>query len=368
MKSTSRFILVCIFILVLLAGLFLSPDSVLAAVVRQATMTATNTTVPTPTSQFGQVCPVGTPIGWGTFTPSALWNLTCSSCLTPTAYPTNTIFPTATGTIYPTATGTIYPTATATPLFTATISCGDTVGCIQIDDNTIDLHSSGVSSMDGSELTGDYNSYTFYLSEPSNIYGYLVVDDDYQVWHAGQTWDGTLDLSHHFDNIFYTIPSRTEGFCEGCAARVANQGEYYFTYEETEIIANIHISYHDYPSLWNAYRFTPAHLYVSVNPAFEIGPTPTPTVSGTPYVDDSYCGSINDLPSFGWDLIIEDGPPNCDFGWDEFTVGTYTVPAVQICLQPVQVGVITLFGTVFEMGVFFLAAGAAFFWRFFRTV
>jgi len=373
MKSSSRFILVCLFVLVVLASFLLSPDSVLAAVVRQATMTATNTTVPTPTSQFGVVCPVGTPIGWGTFTPSALWNLTCSSCLTPTAYPTNTAEPSVTPTYN--GTGTPNPTITVTPTLVAvgTLQCNQvTAGivCTEIDDYTI-------------EFTGavDYPPYTGgvgfqYFVTGSGFMNYVrfeVGDNDIVSRHFPTTSEFVITLRErgiaHMNSIGY-FPSNhhieTDTGVEEVPAGVydfsfiTSGGAQEIYYDVTTDTVNQYF--------WNALVVGGSGSGKLTVSSYPIGGTPTPSPTATPYVDETFCGSINDLPSFGWDLIIEDGPPNCDFGWDEFTVGSYTVPAVQICLQPVQVGVITLFGVVYEMGVFFLAAGAAFFWRFFRTV
>jgi hypothetical protein len=73
------------------------------------------------------------------------------------------------------------------------------------------------------------------------------------------------------------------------------------------------------------------------------------------------------LDDFGWDLFVNDGEPNCSVGWGEFTVADTTIPAVEICLQPVQVGVVKLFGVEYEMGIYFLALCAAFMWRYMRT-
>ncbi|MBI3167258.1 MAG: hypothetical protein HYZ22_02185 [Chloroflexi bacterium] len=97
--------------------------------------------------------------------------------------------------------------------------------------------------------------------------------------------------------------------------------------------------------------------------------TPTPSVTSTPYFDTGFCSSVSPtIDEFGFDLFIPDGAPNCNMGWEAFGVGVYTVPAVQICFQPSQFGVIRLFGEDYEVGVYGLAAAAAFLWRYFRTV
>ncbi len=374
MKSSSRFILVCLFVLVLLASFLLSPDSVLAAVVRQATMTATNTTVPTPTSQFGVVCPVGTPIGWGTFTPSALWNLTCSSCLTPTAYPTNTFEPTITSTVgVGTPTVTAFPTITPTP----SASCNEFTGQLitpiitmernsLVSEDLVCINYGGLIHCEGDIVTTDVDTFD----------GYVWVQFDVE-----NVTDTTVYWSPPISNYVDVGGSHTDDELAGYAGFTANQvhpigntSVLCDTAINTQMICTLDSATHGF-TFYLAYlagggvgnnTTVSLDFDMYVDPSCSEPPTITPTP--TLYVDDTFCGSINDLPSFGWDLIIEDGPPNCDFGWDEFTVGSYTVPAVQICLQPVQVGVITLFGVVYEMGVFFLAAGAAFFWRFFRTV
>jgi len=94
------------------------PVMVQAADVFQVTSTATFIPPsPTPT-QSNFVCPVGTPAGWGTYTPSALWMVECSSCGS-VGTPTGTATLTPTATLAPlTATAqylTGTPTATITP-------------------------------------------------------------------------------------------------------------------------------------------------------------------------------------------------------------------------------------------------------------
>lgn len=76
---------------------------------------------PTPMGETGVQCPDGTPVAWGTTTPSALWLLQCSDCvpnLTPTyAWPTMPAGPTLDPTLYPqpTGTSTVVPTAIPPP-------------------------------------------------------------------------------------------------------------------------------------------------------------------------------------------------------------------------------------------------------------
>jgi hypothetical protein len=101
-------------------------------------------------------------------------------------------------------------------------------------------------------------------------------------------------------------------------------------------------------------------------PVIETTPTPSP-------FEGLYCSTVNgagqDLDlGFGFDLFVEDGALNCNVGWEEFGFLDYTIPAVQICLQPVQFGVVEMWGEEFEMGLLGLVILVAFAWRYLRTV
>jgi len=312
-------------------------------------------------------CPAdGTPIvGYGTVTPDSLWDLMCSQCVV-TPYLTNTPYPvsTVTGTP-PTSTPTLIASVTPSPtsiVDRAFISCGSTSGCIQVDPYTIDLHSSGYASIEGSELTGHSDSYPYALSESSDIYVRLVITDAHQVWHAGQTWDGTLDISRQFDTIIFEIPSTIETFCEGCAARVAVPSEYDFTFYEPDLAPNLHISYHDYPSIWNAYRFTPSHLYLSTVEGGFNTPTPTPIATeATP----SYCDEVSNGGDDGFDWGgIEVGETSCfDVGGFDWYWGFGTAPdsipwLAHVCVTDISFGDLKAFDVTFDLDIVLYALGA----------
>jgi hypothetical protein len=103
------------------------------------------------------------------------------------------------------------------------------------------------------------------------------------------------------------------------------------------------------------------NIALAPSPDFTIAPTPTPAPA-------SYCSTLAGDPGFGWDVFTDDGAPNCSIGWDGFTLGSVSVPSARICLQPVRVGHVEVFGFTFYLDVLLLAGAAAFFWRFWRTI
>src|SRR5689334_9468316 len=118
LKLTAKFLIVVLFMAMIFA-----PST--AEALRQATLTPSPTFIPpsvTPT-YYSYACPVGTPLGWGTYTPSPLWLSTCNSCPSlPTSTAAATFTPSMltmtalyqTGTPTRTATATIIPSVTAT--------------------------------------------------------------------------------------------------------------------------------------------------------------------------------------------------------------------------------------------------------------
>lgn len=351
---------------------FLSPGAV--ALARQVTATITATFIPpsvTPTTMYNFECPVGTPAGWGTYTPSPLWYLECEYCVwtpTSTALPP-TITPThdGTGTPYPTSTITVTPSITGTPTGEG-MHCIDLVGSYSCWTGSIDTYDYDFSTAFGNATYDElfvvavpetYSSVTFYYSYDITF-----------------TWSGAHSL--YAPSPLHEVWARNEGEpnwakflnnpLSGCVAGVSGschfeyEGQHTFTLQPgktLEFAVSINNQNVAYPA---GVTVLSGNAYVSV-----VGfVTPTPQVTPAGY---GFCQTVAPIdPAFGFELFVPDGPANCDMGWDEFGVGDYTIPAVQICFQPSQFGVIRLFGKDYEVGIYGLAAAAAFLWRYFRTV
>jgi hypothetical protein len=389
-------------------GFALAPVGVQASeAIGQVVATVTNTFIPpsvTPTdSNFA--CPVGTPAGWGTYTPSPLWLVQCSGCsvvVTPTVAdpPTSTTVPTfvstqaaMTGTAQfltgtPTVTQTVTQTVTATVAAYPSLTCAQifpaTITCTQIDDHTI-LYG-GVAGNTAPYTQGVGFQYTTSAAAPGLINAVFNIvgtnnavirhyptssAQSFEIWQRGPStnrWLLNLTADHTVEAGSVGVETVPNGSYSFSYTAVAGSGELYWNV--------LYMSTRQY--FWNASIIGGtggSTLLLSTAPLLSLTPTVTPTVTGAPTVtatppfDTGYCASVAPLTDvFGFDLFVPDGAPNCDMGWDEFGVGEYVIPAVQICFQPSQIGVITLFGNAYEAGVFALAAAAAFLWRFFRTV
>jgi len=383
-----------------LIGFLLAPVGVQAVQAFQVTMTGTATFIPpsaTPASG-NFTCPQGTPAGWGTYTPSPLWSVQCGNCsaiTTPTptlTYPTGTASPiptwNGTGTPYtftpsPSPTVTVLPTVTPPTSQQITCASGHTGWtCAGVDYNTIlyTCTNSNGTYCDNDTLPYSANSSLFpnvqIMFVTGNLHTGGGVNMSYWSYRSGSPaptafyiWDSVNLANYLYLPGSYWTSGGANYYWGGNAVGAV----YYHT-----LINTGQIDYSGGQQTASGARVgINTKFYISVDPA-AFTPTPTPTVTGTPltptitptpFMDTGYCSTVAPPSSdFGFNLFIPIGEPNCDMGWNEFTVGTYVVPAAQICVQPSEFGVITLFGQPYEIGIFALAAAAAFFWRFFRTV
>jgi len=360
-----------------------SPGVSVVAQVPTSTMTFIPPSVTPTLNAFN--CPIGTPAGWGTYTPSAMWLVECGNCgsvvtSTPTALPTGTPNPTYVyqtqaacqtapvgGEACYTATPNINLTPSITPSPTATLSAYS-MNFYQVD---------FVSIQGGGSPTNVVNSYTASpeLNVNSHLYtftGSYSATDTSGLYNAYLQYqfriDGLAPSGNQTIYISWLYSSGTNVQSYGGSTLLSNSTSVSLPFN-SQLLLPMRV----YASSGNSYTgnfsgsFT---LWVSTYPYDPFATsTPTPTPTGTPYFDTGYCSSVAPTVSeFGFDLFIPDGSPNCAMGWDSFGVGEYTVPAVQICLQPSQFGVIRLFNEDYEVGIYGLAAAAAFLWRYFRTV
>jgi len=364
-------------------------------VLGQATDTPTPSpsSVSTPTLPFYGDCPQGdleTVSGWGTYTPSPLWDLECSPCfstptLTETPYPTGTTAPTIDPTIYPTEfsgtatseflTGTPTVQITETPAG-AGLSCvyGGSIDCSQIDHDTIRLHGNVYDDAIIPNHAAWLQSQV--LSDPS-VTAHVIINS------AGVT-------TPYSDSIKFDTESQGYG---GSDVFTLTVGSYVFDIPHSDYLENLYYNHvvsgtYEFDTalssdglttvtLYSLYQDGGRHVlyvwgensYIQISVASSLTPTPTITPTFAPSEYSNYCSSIAPIEedTFGFDLFIPDGVPNCDLGWDSFEVGTYEIPGVEICFQPSQFGVITLFDNEFEVGIFGLVAAAAALWRYFRT-
>jgi hypothetical protein len=347
----------------------------------------------TPTSGFFD-CPVGTPLGWGTYTPSAGWILECGDCASITT-------PTATG-IPSTPNPTQYAVQTQQAICqTAVVGGGVTPeGCgnfptptitptsiITVTPNATQMACGGFTISFVSQSAGIFPSSGSLICSPegSNVrcQGTLTQTDQHDTTDqmmtmffssTGLTAGQTLDISGVFSissvyGVYPTLPIFFTGFgFFGSGSPNPRPSNWSLTLGSPSPNGEFNIAMYGGGIAGTVITYTVDILFSRSVTCSNL-PTPTPSPSATPFIDVGYCSSVAPtISEFGFDLFVPDGEPNCDMGWDEFGVGEYTVPAVQICFQPSQFGVIRLFGKDYEVGVYGLAAAAAFLWRYFRTV
>lgn len=361
-----------------------------------ATWTGTATFIPpssTPTS-LSVSCPIGTPAGWGTYTPSPLWGLQCGACsaintATPTAtvtaaptyYYSGTGTPPATYT--PTATATSTPTATPTAVIYGAISCdtGDT-NCSQVSADTLRISYSRTNAYCNGCLYLD-TIYKYKLANVGTVYARVSwVPGSISTWHVGSNGVENTDIGVNKSGGYYyidTVPDMNTAYQNYNTANhqttTTSHKDISFYDNQANVVHNVNLS--DRAPWSNGFRTTDVTtgtvVLISTNPQFNTSPTATPAPTSTPYFDTGYCSSIAPNPEadFGFELFQPDPSfptPNCDIGWDEFTVGETTFPQVQICMQPSLFGVVTMFGQAYEIGTIAVAVAGAFIWRYMRTV
>jgi hypothetical protein len=373
-------ILFLIMILPFIVYLCMAPAG--ASALWQATITPSATFIPpsvTPTAKLFD-CPIGTPLGWGTYTPSPLWQTTCGACA---SIPTSTIEPTftpspvatwdgtgtppATSTITPTATVTITPTATATPPYSGYAFEVLEAVYFERNESFIDDVTASISCVPSVGATGVYIvTCSGSLSGTNNsgiVEGGLAVEVELDAVSSPNTWyyESRIFNNYGFGTVHHRI--RNNGGTIVSTGLEAD-GNYY---DAATTLGGFSLEVFGYYN--GAPFYTDFEIILSTTPIGSVvTPTPTMTPTVIPY-QSTYCSSVApEYDEFGFELFVDDGDPNCAIGWDEISIGDYTLPAVQICLQPSQFGVIRLFAVDFEVGIYGLMAAAAFFYRFFRTV
>jgi len=371
-KKQYKYIFLLIVVAVFALLVFLVP-SVGASSLLQVTDTPSpvfETATPSPTVSLWGDCPVGTPVGFGTYTPSPLWSVECSKCFnTPTVTPSP--FPTIDPTLYPTEyalTGTPTVLPSSTPSGSSPVSCGyqtmnsGEYSCTQLDTNSVLVYPYAFGSPAGDRKLFDgfitvngsgpallsYSGFDLYDTNAHNYYNQTAP------WYSEKivTFAG-LDITpsftsntYHSDMDFWRV-----------------RWDYVPASFEVQLPYDVDIYNLVVTDKASTYHLAGSSFNITITSNYSITPTPEPSIysgfcsSVAPPVDDT----------FGFDLFMPNGFPNCDMGWDSFEVGSYVIPAVEICFQPSQIGVITLFGNSYEMGVYALAAAAAALWRFFSN-
>lgn len=291
-------------------------------------MPPTVTVTPTP---LAFDCPEGTPVGWGTYTPSPLWWVECGDCaaINPTVTPTGT-------------------PPTPVPV-TQVISCASD-RCYQVETNLLKFQ--GWAHDDTAARWSSNANTTLYARVEVLEAGTGGYTGD---WASGSPPPNTFVYRYTWGPEYLLVPPQiTFETSPNIWVRAVDVG----TYDMTPFTVGVGFGE---IYLWGGqYQGANTNYYVSTSPLPPIE-EPEPVVS--------MCTAVSPpAADFGWDLFVPDGAPNCSMGWDEFSFLEYTIPAVQICLQPSRFGVVTLFGRAFEVGIFALAAAAAFFWRFWRTI
>ena len=373
-----------------IVGVLLLPPAVAVGASVLSTVTATFIPPSPSPTPINKTCPVGTPSGWGTYTPSPLWAIECGQCeavagtATPTISPTPwlgtgtppagcTPMPAGTGTPSPfcvVPTGTVAPTATPNgcgalsvasfevpqTLYTSTLVSSDFT-CENMD-NGVWCHGQYVYT--DTSAGGDSYRMAQLILNTNGSQGYFEYNNNFT--HSNGETYGTGSGSTMAGSTTFDTPVSWSALSGQLILPKSNSG----------IISSTGMNYLKYGGIgcWGTAGSTCTwDIDFKIYPSRSCAVAPTPTPSPTPFVNAGYCASVAPpLDDFSFDLFKNDGAVNCDMGWDGFTVGETTFPAVQICFQPVQFGVIKMFAQEYELGVIALAVATAFIWRFMRTV
>jgi len=359
------------FVLVLVLGsLVTSP--VTAKIIAQVTASPTFIPPSATSSPYPFTCPVGTPLGYGTYTPSPLWLSTCGSC---GSLPTNTIIPTLTLpsviqtsnalTASPTTTATTTPTATLTRTPTATpsglaftvltVATGAAGTGIQAGSIAITWACTPTQGAQGNSVdcTGSGGLYDDRNNYGTNWSAYVTLDPINSgtfTWY----WEMSGTQTSGDGGVTYKRQGSTVASTGSVALGSSTNPSFLVQFDTTAGFVGSNTGV--------------LRIRVSTTPLDAFTPTPQPTATAIPY-NSTYCSSVAPtFNEFGFDLFVPDGAVNCDMGWDEIIINEdYSIPAAQICFQPSEFGVIKLFAESYEVGVFGLAAAAAFFYRWLRT-
>lgn len=331
----------------------------------------TGTVSPTVTSTLDPSCPGGTPVGWGTFTPSPLWLLECGDCFAP-GTSTPTVTATFDATSYPTQ---FFETATSqyltgTPTFTPTpLGICSSLPSVLIGtsaSNFIYNNTHLVTGLNYNHFILDYQSYHTFgavgnrISASGNFIvrclSYSWASDDPYWGGGGKSTCGDFNAGWFVTAMYTDFGSCTLAGSDFYCSASSNG---YFQIDIME-------SGYGYPHKTTV----SADLIVSTTPncANTVTPSPPTATPGASYCAVVPCAVDDPGMGFGFDLFTSTGEKDCSMGWDAFQVASYSVPKVTICFQPVEVGTVTLFGYSFNLGYIALALAAGFLWRFFRTV
>ncbi len=372
MSTKRRFSFSFLFLLLFLALFVTSAGVARADVLPQTGDTPTPTLEPlfkTPTLAPTQStdCPGGTPVGWGTVTPSVLWNAQCQHCmLTLTPQVTGTPYPAPTwavgmtqtavaliGSPTPSPTGTVVsgcdPSMTATPVATSGASitlnyftqsgCPSTVTTanyyngLRVDFNFPDC----------SAATGGSGEIVIYFNNATDAYPYVVAD-------------GTSSGTGWYDGG--EVDTVTVGWTGNAPASAT--GTWHTSFVSGYVgYSSIIFFQANNGSTSGSYAGTVYFMPQAVLPTPSPCPTSTPVVSYCSVVDGySNPADTGDLPNIGI------GPATCvSFG--PYTIGLsslnwlpglsgisdISLPQVQICLRAIYFGNIKVFGMSFNLDI-----------------
>lgn len=344
-----------------------------------------------PTIDYGNLeCPENgsNPVGWGTVTPSSAWLLLCSQCVNAsdwsTSTPSNTNTPNPTlesmtqiacqtaaagGSPCTTPTVTVTPTATITPTATGTPTGGG-MECLYLINGQ--CWNGGVVSYTHEFTINGFNNNYFadligvHVQSPYNTlvniyYAYDITiswsnaDSRYAPTLENHLWarDPQSGWNTNIDsNYSNACTPGTSGTCNHTYQKQQpftngnpnNQG--------TDFYVNIKNNNVSWPSGDNIAQ---GWVYISIS---SLPTTPTPTATGTPGTDLSYCQTVHDEEtgfdwtgiSYGNEYCIDIGPyGGFDFGGlTANPIGAFPWIA-HICFQDISFGELTVFDVVISL-------------------
>jgi len=306
---------------------------------------------PLPNEVKNDECPPGYPLGWLTVTPSAMWELYCSHCITGSLW-----------TPVPTITPTYDPLATSTPIPTMTPTYGPTLTTTNDwrDDYFEGQEFERTFTADGNKAI-TYQNWAIYVSQWDTelvAVSFEILEDTYSDG-LGAWCRWRLDSQEMYKGLDVYYQEGLEigktycgGNAEGCVAMGYDENAHgFWTWNEVSEWK------YDCQSGSGTISVRARPIYRGEDPRIETPTvTPTPEVTETPELpEDGYCFEVEEAlgGGAGWGMpempTIEIALGNCYGLNNEIPLGEWfgvdvTIPVIQVCVDFIRISDLDIFG------------------------
>lgn len=344
----------------------------------------------TPQPTINTACPTGTPVGWGTVTPSADWSNQCSACKPLPVWPTSTALPCYCGTpsvLNPTPNPALCSclssllTGTPAPTITPTITPTPGIQAFEWNITTPAYH---LANPLGSYAVPETAYFGYWPTCPSgsNVVG---INIDIDLWAGTYSGYPTVSYLNQADNkdyqyYYYSAANkkhslqayRYEGFYSAPAGYTAIK---YSTYSQTNFNGDNFIV--------RIFNSSARDMHATINRlstlCYGVPPAPTPTPASTQ--QSGYCAVVNgngqnQAPlDLGWELPSPYVGPSTCWSFGNWTIGlswisslgelvdvevpdSVSLPGWNICAKPIYFGHLQLFDMSVDLDVLASAVAA----------